>query len=92
MRPISGGILNGKAVTMPAPVWPAEAREVTGTVNVHIVADEEGKVIEAKAVSGPEQLRQATVDAALKAKLSPTTLSGQPVRVQGVLVYNFIRQ
>lgn len=91
MRPIAGGILNGKAVSKPSPVWPAEAGEVTGTVTVQILADEEGKVIEAKAVSGPEPLRQAAVDAALKAKLSPTRLSGQPVKVSGVLVYNFIR-
>ena|SRR2546423_1555228 len=89
---ISGGILNGKAVEKPAPVWPKDAREVTGTVTVRILVDEEGKVIEAKAVSGPELLRQAAVDAAYKARLSPTRLSGQPVRVQGVLVYNFMSQ
>ena len=87
---ISGGILNGKAVSKPNPVWPKEAREVTGTVTVQVLVDEEGKVIEAKAVSGPEQLRQAAVDAAFKARLSPTRLSGQPVKVRGVLVYNFV--
>ena len=92
MAPIMGGILNGKAVSKPNPVWPAEAREVTGTVTVQILADEEGQVIEARAVSGPQQLRQAAVDAAYKARLSPTRLSGQPVKVQGVLVYNFIRR
>lgn len=91
MAPISGGILNGKLVSRPNPVWPPEAREVTGTVTVQILVDEEGKVIEARAVSGPVQLRQAAVDAAFRARLSPTRLSGQPVKVQGVLVYNFIR-
>lgn len=89
--PIRGGVLNGKLVSKPSPVWPPEAREVTGAVTVQILVDEEGKVVEAKAVSGPEQLRQAAVDAALKARLSPTRLSGQPVKVTGVLVYNFKR-
>jgi outer membrane lipoprotein-sorting protein len=88
---IAGGILNGKAVSKPSPVWPAEASDMTGTVMVEILADEKGKVIEANAVSGPEQLRQAAVDAAFKAKLSPTRLSGQPVKFKGVLIYNFIR-
>lgn len=89
---IAGGILNGKAVSQPSPVRPAEASEVTGTVMVEILADEEGQVIEARAVSGPEQLRQAAVDAAFKARLSPTNLSGQPVKARGVLVYNFVRR
>jgi TonB family protein len=91
MRPISGGVLDGKVVSKPNPVWPAGAREVTGTVTVQILVDEEGKVVEAKAVSGPEPLRQAAVDAAFKARLSPTRLSGQPVKVSGTLVYNFFR-
>lgn len=89
MASISGGILNGKAVSKPAPVRPKEAREITGTVTVQILADEDGKVIKAEAVSGPEQLRQAAVEAAYKARLSPTRLSGRPVKVSGTLVYNF---
>ena len=88
---IAGGILNGKAVSTPKPVRPAEAREVTGTVMVEILADEEGQVIEATAVSGPQQLRQAAVDAAFKATFTPARLSGQPVKVKGVLVYHFVR-
>lgn len=90
MMPISGGVLNGKAVSKPVPVWPQEAREVGGTVTVRILVNEEGKVIKADAVSGPAQLRQAAVEAAYKARLSPTRLSGKPVKVMGVLTYNFI--
>ena len=91
MAPIHGGVLNGRAVSRPSPVWPPEAREVTGTVVVEILVDVEGKVVEAKAVSGPELLRQAAVDAARKARFIPTKLSGQPIRVQGVLTYDFKR-
>jgi hypothetical protein len=89
MAPISGGILNGKAVSKPAPDRPKDASGITGTVTVQILADEDGKIIKAEAVSGPERLRQAAVEAAYKARLSPTRLSGQPVKVSGVLVYNF---
>ncbi|HZG54432.1 MAG TPA: energy transducer TonB [Pyrinomonadaceae bacterium] len=90
LAPISAGILNGKAVSKPNPVWPKEARGIKGTVSVQILADEDGKIIKAEAVSGPEQLQQAAVEAAYKARLSPTRLSGQPVKVSGVLVYNFL--
>jgi TonB family protein len=92
MAPISAGILNGKAVTLPAPVWPEGAGKVKGEVVVQVLVDEEGKVIEAKALEGPEQLRQAAVDAALKARFTPTKLSGRPVKVQGTLHYNFVRR
>ena len=38
---------------------------------------------------GPAILREAAVQAALKAKFSPTKLSGQPVKVSGVINYKF---
>lgn len=88
---IAGGILNGKVVSMPRPVRPADAAGVKGEVLVEVLADEEGAVVEATAVSGPERLRRAAADAALKAKLRPTLLSGRPVRAKGVLLYNFVR-
>jgi hypothetical protein len=92
MAPVMGGVLNGKAVERPAPVWPREAREVTGAVTVQVLVNEEGKVMKAWAVSGPEPLRQAAVEAAARTKFSPTRLSGRPVKIAGVLVYNFARQ
>ncbi|HEV7903503.1 MAG TPA: energy transducer TonB [Pyrinomonadaceae bacterium] len=90
--PISGGILNGKAVSKPNPAYPAAAREagVSGTVEVAIVVDEDGRVISAEAVSGPEQLRAAAVEASRKAHFTLTRLSGQPVKVSGLLTYNFV--
>ena len=50
---------------------------------------ETGKVIAASATSGPSTLREAAVQAALKARFSPTKLSGQPVKVSGVINYKF---
>jgi protein TonB len=93
-RPISGGVLNGKALVLPKPEYPAEAKSagVSGTVAVQVTVDEVGSVIEAKAVSGPPLLQQVSVNAALQARFSPTSLMGEPVRVTGVLVYNFARQ
>lgn len=91
-RPISGGVLNGKATSLPAPVYPAEARaaRAAGAVNVQITIDEYGNVIGARAVSGHPLLQAAAVNAAQQARFSPTFLMGEAVKVSGVLVYNFV--
>lgn len=88
---VQGGILNGKANSKPQPVYPpaAKAERVSGMVMVQIEVDESGRVAKAEAAGGPELLREAAEDAALKAQFSPTLLSGQPVRVSGVITYNF---
>lgn len=91
-RPISGGVLNGKAITLPQPVYPAEARaaRAAGTVSVQITIDEYGNVVAARAVSGHPLLQAAAVNAALQARFSPTFLMGEAVKVTGVLVYTFV--
>ena len=91
---ISGGVLNGKTTSMPMPQYPAIARaaHASGAVTVQVTVDEGGNVIEAKAVAGHPLLQAAAVAAARQAKLAPTRLSGQPVKVTGVLIYNFVAQ
>ena len=87
--PISGGVLNGKAIYLPVPEAPAG--EASGVVIVAVVVDESGSVAEARAVSGPATLHQAAVNAARLARFSPTLMMGEPVRVAGTLSYNFGR-
>jgi protein TonB len=91
LKPVSGGILNGKALKMPTPMYPELARRarLSGMVDVEVVIDVTGKVISAKAVKGPALLHAAAEQAARTAKFSPTLLSGQPVRVTGTISYNF---
>ncbi|HEX8293340.1 MAG TPA: energy transducer TonB [Pyrinomonadaceae bacterium] len=91
LKPISGGVLNGKAIALPAPVYPELARRAraTGVVEVEVVIDTTGKVISAKATGGPVMLRQAAEAAALLARFNPTLLSGQPMKVSGSIKYNF---
>ncbi len=92
--PISGGVLNGKAISLPKPSYPAIARQAhaSGTVVVQVVIDENGNVISARAVSGHPLLQAVSVGAARQARFSPTKLSGQPVKVTGVITYNFVAQ
>jgi periplasmic protein TonB len=91
LKPISGGVLNGTAISLPPPVYPDVAKRMrtSGVVVVDVILDETGKVVAATATSGPPMLRDAAVQAALKARFSPTKLSGQPVKVSGVINYKF---
>ena len=92
--PISGGVLNGKAISLPKPAYPpiARAAHASGTVVVQVLIDENGNVVSAHAVSGHPLLQGAAVGAARQARFSPTKLSGQPVKVTGVIQYNFVAQ
>lgn len=88
---VSGGVLNGKAINLVKPEYSPAAKAVraSGAVNVQVTIDEEGNVISASAVSGHVLLRAAAVSAARASKFSRTMLSGQPVKVTGVIIYNF---
>jgi TonB family protein len=92
MPEVSGGILNGKAVTLPKPVYPPAALAVRaeGAVSVQVTISESGDVESASAVSGHPLLRASAVAAARGAKFSPTILSGNAVKVTGVVIYNFV--
>jgi periplasmic protein TonB len=91
LKPVSGGVLNGTAISLPSPIYPEIARRMrtTGVVVVEVVVDENGKVISARAASGPPVLKDPAVQAALRARFSPTKLSGQPVKVFGAINYKF---
>jgi len=70
----------------------AKQIRVQGTVNIQILVDEQGKVVSAQAISGNPMLTTAARDAALRARFTPTMLNNQPVKVQGVITYNFVLQ
>lgn len=87
-------VLNGQALSKPAPLYPpiAKAAHASGVVPVWIVVDETGKVVQASAVSGHPLLRSAAVTAAYEARFTPTTVNGQPVKVTGLITYAFVLQ
>ena len=91
-KSIAAGVINGKATSLPKPDYPAAAQAVkaSGAVNVQVTINENGEVIFASAISGHPLLRQAAEQAALQAAFNPTLLSGQPVKVTGVIIYNFV--
>ncbi|HEX6624386.1 MAG TPA: energy transducer TonB [Pyrinomonadaceae bacterium] len=91
---VASSVLTGKAISKPAPPYPPIAKQArqAGIVAVQIVVDEQGRVVSAKASSGPPLLLLAAERAAYQARFTPTLLSGQPVKISGVITYNFILQ
>ena len=92
--PAEGGILNSKAIQLPAPKYPDEAKKNhdSGQVQVQVLVDETGKVISAEATFGSESLRAAAVTAAKLARFKPVIVDGKPVKVSGILTYEFAAQ
>jgi periplasmic protein TonB len=92
-KTVSGGVLTGKCTSCGKPAYPATAKQVgaSGAVTVQVLIDEEGRVVSANAVSGHPLLKAAAVAAARSSRFSPTMLSGQPVKVSGVITYNFVQ-
>ncbi len=90
-KTVSGGVLNGKAISLPKPPYPPIARQAkaAGTVVVKVLVDEKGNVVSAQAVSGHPLLQAASVSVARQAKFAPTKLAGKPVKVSGVITYSF---
>jgi len=88
---VSKGVTAGDAITRVTPVYPALARQInaSGEVQVEIMIDEEGRVVEAKAVSGHPVLRPVAEEASRKWVFKPTLLDGKPVKQQGVLTFVF---
>jgi len=93
-KTVSGGVLNDKAISLPKPPYPpiARAAKASGTVVVQVTVDENGNVISARAVSGHPLLQAAAIAAARSARFSPTRLSGLPVKVTGLITYNFVAE
>lgn len=90
---VNAGVLNGKATSLPKPIYSMEAElaRAKGEVKVQVVFDEEGNVIWARALSGHPLLQVAAEAAAYRAKFPPIAIQGRPVKVSGFLVYKFVK-
>jgi len=91
---VTSRVLSSKALNLPQPAYPIIAKQarIQGPVNIQILVDEQGKVVSAQIVSGSPMLTSAAKEAAMRARFTPTILNGQPVKIQGVIIYNFVLQ
>jgi TonB family protein len=84
--------LRGKAVSIPKPAYPKEAKssKASGPVEVDVVVDEKGRVVWAKAVSGHPLLQDVARKAACRARYTPTRSFGRAVKTETIITYNFV--
>ncbi len=89
--PTNFGALNRFASRLSMPIYPQieRQRNTEGLVTVEVTLDEEGKVVSAKAVSGPRGLRQAAEDAVRKSKFNPVLVEAKAVKATGFINFNF---
>lgn len=92
MRVVFGGILQSKTINESSPAYPkyGKTARVSGRVVVKVEVDEDGRVVKAHAQGGYGMLPEAAEQDALETRLAPVRLSGEPVRVAGYIMYNFV--
>jgi protein TonB len=73
-------VTDPKLISSTRLAYPPSARQanIQGTVTVSAIIDEAGKVISARAISGPILLRAAAEDSVKQWKYSPGTVDGKP--------------
>jgi protein TonB len=73
------------------PEYPASARSngVQGTVLVGVIIGEDGRVLQAVALRGPDELREVARQAALRWRFQPYVVEGLAVRIRYVLPFPF---
>ncbi len=88
---VSGGVSQGMLLVPIRPVYPAIARAagIQGTVVVEAIISKAGRIESLRAVSGPQMLQRAALDAVSAARYRPYLLSGDPVEVQTTVTVVF---
>ena len=88
---VGGGVMAANLISKVNPVYPPEAKQAgtQGTVRLAVDISAEGKVESVNALSGPDVLVQAAVEAVRQWIYKPTLLNGQPVGVLTTVDVNF---
>lgn len=92
LRTISLGVINARAIDLVKPTYPCAAKAINayGQVQVQVIIDSSGKVISADVKKGYPLLRSAALKAASKSTFEPLTINEMPVRISGIINYNFL--
>ena len=87
---VSTGSLSGRETKRVTPVYPSQAKthNVTGTVRVFAIIDENGKIWVTNS-EGPTLLRKAAEEAARAWTFPPSLVNNKPVRLAGYIDFDF---
>jgi TonB family protein len=88
---VSQGVEHGLLVSKVQPQYPSDAKEqhIQGEVLLSVTIDKEGNVANIQAVSGPDSLVPASIEAVKQWKYRPFLLNGTPVEVETQVTVNF---
>lgn len=91
VKHVSEKVLRDAAIDLPMPEYPPESpgERFPRKVEVEVLVNEKGEVGSALAISGNSQLHHAAERAARNARFWPTKLSPDPIKVFGVISYDF---
>jgi len=89
--PVSTGVYAGSLLSPIRPIYPAIARAagISGTVVVEAIISKTGTIESLRAVSGPQMLQAAALDAIRAARYRPYLLNGEPTEIQTTFTVNF---
>ncbi|HSK63160.1 MAG TPA: energy transducer TonB, partial [Pyrinomonadaceae bacterium] len=87
---VTAGSLSGRELKRVTPAYPPAARtsNISGTVRVFAIVDENGKIWVTNS-EGPLILRSAAEEAARAWTFPPSTFAGKPARIAGYLDFEF---
>jgi TonB family protein len=84
-------LVMAESISRVKPSYPEQAMEqkISGIVEVEVDINEQGDVVRAKAISGPDLLRSAAEEALMKWKFKPATANGIGVASQALISIPF---
>jgi TonB family protein len=88
------GLMKGKVINMAQPVYPLEAKRshIAGSVIFKITVDEAGQVSAVKTLCGPPLLVKSAESSIRQTQMEATIVAGKPVKITGIIIYNFTLQ
>jgi periplasmic protein TonB len=83
------GLVTLEPIAFAKPVRPDELKDAKGKIGVIVTIDEDGDIIDAKAVSGNKLLRETAVKAAKECRFKPYETKGKAIKASGLVYFNF---
>ena len=89
--PLHSGVLNSKLLNELEVTYPQKAKDknIQGRVEVQLLTNEDGEVIFANPLSGPEELWAESVRAVVGARIPPVSVAGEPMKIAGRIIIDF---
>jgi protein TonB len=88
---VSSGVVSGLKISGANPTYPpiAKAAHVSGAVVLHAIISKTGTIEHLTAISGPEMLKGAALDAVRTWRYKPYILNNEPTEVETTITVNF---